>query len=283
MWTRCAIAETRPDVPTASACFVLPISNPANLVIFGAHMPPLREWLSRFAVPSLVSIGVTYAGLWWTQRRALREPVAPTVPLPLLSGTGKIAAAGIVLAAMASMLASAVGMRLGLPTCLAGLVTLGVVSLAARTSPWRFVREVSWGSLPLVAGLFILVEALDRSGAIRAISDALRAAADHAPSLTAAAAGLTVAVASNLINNLPVGLIAGMAAQMAHVAHNVSSGILIGVDLGPNLSVTGSLATLLWLTALRREGIHVKSRDFLRVGLLVMPPAVVLSLGWLWC
>ena len=29
---------------------------------------------------------------------------------------------------------------------------------------------------------------------------------------------------------------------------------LIGVDLGPNLSVTGSLATILWLTAIRREG-----------------------------
>jgi len=265
-----------------AASFVLPISNPANLVIFGDHIPPLPEWLARFAVPSMISISVTYAGLRWTQRRALRESVDTTMPIPFLSTAGRIAAAGIALAAVALMLASAAGMRLGLPACLAGLLTLVAVSLAARTSPWRFVSEVSWGVLALVAGLFILVEALDRSGAIRDIGDALQGAADHAPNLTATAAGLTIALTSNLINNLPAGLVAGMAAQMAHVAHTVSSGILIGVDLGPNLSVTGSLATLLWLAALRREGIKVKSWDFFKVGLLVMPSALVLSLGWLW-
>jgi arsenical pump membrane protein len=58
--------------------------------------------------------------------------------------------------------------------------------------------------------------------------------------------------------------------------------VLIGIDLGPNLSVTGSLATILWLTALRRDGVHVKARDFLKLGLVVMPPALLLALGGLW-
>ena len=31
-----------------AASFVLPISNPANLVVFGDHMPPLVEWLAPF-------------------------------------------------------------------------------------------------------------------------------------------------------------------------------------------------------------------------------------------
>ena len=48
--------------------------------------------------------------------------------------------------------------------------------------------------------------------------------------------------------------------------------------VGPNLSVTGSLATILWLAALRREGVQVRALDFLRLGLLVMPPALILSL-----
>jgi arsenical pump membrane protein len=53
--------------------------------------------------------------------------------------------------------------------------------------------------------------------------------------------------------------------------------VLIGVDLGPNLSVTGSLATILWLIALRREGEQIGAWQFLKVGLLVMPPALLLS------
>jgi arsenical pump membrane protein len=55
--------------------------------------------------------------------------------------------------------------------------------------------------------------------------------------------------------------------------------LLIGADLGPNLSITGSLATILWLTAIRREGVQVGFFQFLKVGLLVMPPALLLALG----
>jgi arsenical pump membrane protein len=62
------------------------------------------------------------------------------------------------------------------------------------------------------------------------------------------------------------------------VLAEVTGAILIGVDLGPNLSVTGSLATILWLIALRREGEHVGALRFLGLGLVVMPPALVLSL-----
>jgi len=54
--------------------------------------------------------------------------------------------------------------------------------------------------------------------------------------------------------------------------------MLIGVDLGPNLSVTGSLATILWLVVLRREGLDVGAWRFLRLGAVVMPPALVLSI-----
>jgi arsenical pump membrane protein len=96
---------------------------------------------------------------------------------------------------------------------------------------------------------------------------------------TAAGAGSAVALISNLINNLPTGLIAGGAVQSAHVPDAVTRAVLIGVDLGPNLSVTGSLATILWLTALRREGHHVGFGAFLKLGLVTMPPALVLALA----
>jgi arsenical pump membrane protein len=55
------------------------------------------------------------------------------------------------------------------------------------------------------------------------------------------------------------------------------SAVAIGIDLGPNLSVTGSLATVLWLTALRREKIDVTAWTFLRIGVWVMPVALLLA------
>ena len=177
------------------------------------------------------------------------------------------------------MTASALDWQLGLPTCLAGLVTLGWITLTERRSPWHFLREISWGVIPLVAGLFVLVEGLEQTGVIAALSQLLRTEAQRSDGLAAGAAGLLVGFVCNLMNNLPAGLIAGTAVQSAHAAANVAGSILIGVDLGPNLSVTGSLATILWLAALRREGLAVRALDFLKLGLVIMPPALLLSLG----
>jgi hypothetical protein len=58
-----------------------------------------------------------------------------------------------------------------------------------------------------------------------------------------------------------------------HLPLQVVGSMLIGVDLGPNLSVTGSLATILWLVALRREKIEISAWRFLWLGFLVMPLA----------
>jgi arsenical pump membrane protein len=264
-----------------AASFVLPISNPANLVIYGSHMPPLLEWLPRFALPSLISIVTTFIVLRVTQRKALRQTIRAEAETPLLSIGGKAAAAGIVATALALMAASARDWQLGLPTCIAGGLTAACVLIAARTPPWRVLRRISWGVLPLVAGLFVLVEALNKTGLIATLANMLRAAARHSQTQAAWGTGVLLAVACNLMNNLPAGLIAATAVQSAHVTPRITSAVLIGVDLGPNLSVTGSLATILWLSALRRDGHHVSAWSFLKLGLVVMPPALLLSLGGL--
>ncbi|MEE7548779.1 arsenic transporter, partial [Xanthomonas sp. Kuri4-1] len=54
-----------------AASFVLPISNPANLVLYGGHLPPLGEWLAAFGWPSLLAIGATFAMLRWAERGEL--------------------------------------------------------------------------------------------------------------------------------------------------------------------------------------------------------------------
>jgi arsenical pump membrane protein len=263
-----------------AASFVLPISNPANLVIYGSHMPPLLQWLPRFAIPSVLSILATYVVLRLTQRRALsEETLAQDAESSKLSRNGKLAAAGIALTAVALLASSGLGLQLGLPTAICGVVTAIAVLILKQSGPWEVLDGISWGVLPLVAGLFVLVEALDKTGLIRAIGDMLRSAAEQSETSTGWGAGVLIAFACNLMNNLPAGLIAGTAVQAANAPERITSAILVGVDLGPNLSVTGSLATILWLNALRREGLEVGAWSFLKLGLLVMPPALVLALG----
>ena len=252
-----------------AASFVLPISNPANLVLYGGQTPALLPWLRRFLLPSLASIAVTYYCL----KRALplSDQPARVEERTLLRGPGRLTLGGILLTALALLAVSAYDLPLGLPTCLAALSTAVVVLLTTRTSPLPIVQGVAWPVLLLVAGLFVLVEGLDHTGVVAMLARAL-------PHLPPIFAGAVLAVACNLMNNLPAGLLASSVVSSAHPPQAMVDSLLIGVDLGPNLAVTGSLATILWLNALRREGEHVTSRQFLRVGVKVMFPALGLAL-----
>lgn len=262
-----------------AASFVLPISNPANLVLFGERMPTLLEWLRYFLLPSVAAIAATFVLLRISQRQGLRGGVESSATEPLvLTGTAAIVGAGIGATAVVLLAASAYGADLGLPTFVCGAAVTALVLLIGRNSPTSVVRDISWSVLPLVAGLFILVEGLNHTGVLPALAEQLRRATAVSPRATAWGAGIITAIASNLINNLPTGLIAATTTHSAQSSPHITGAILIGVDLGPNLSVTGSLATILWLIALRREGEHVGAVRFLRLGICVMPPALILSL-----
>ena len=262
-----------------AASFVLPISNPANLVIYGSHMPPLLQWLPRYALPSVLSIGATYVVLRWTQRGELKQAVSADIDVPNLSAAGKMAAFGIAATAVVLLVSSGLDIQLGLPTFVAGVATALLVLTCSKSGPVGVVKNVSWGVLPLVAGLFVLVAALEKTGVTQALAGLLQDLVQDSATMAAWAAGVVLAVGCNLVNNLPAGLVAGRVVELAQVPGPVRSAVLIGVDLGPNLSVTGSLATILWLTALRREGQSVSAWAFLKLGVLVMPPALLLAIA----
>ncbi len=261
-----------------AASFVLPISNPANLVVFRGDMPALGSWLSMFLLASVVSIAATFALLRWTCNHDLQGSFDGTVEESQLQTAGKMTVAGLVLVSGVLLFASARGWDLGLPTFVAALVVAGIVCLRAKSNPWRLVKEISWSVLPLVAGLFILVGAVNSVGALHLAAHVLTALGQLRPTAGAMAAAFVVGIGTNLINNLPLGLIAGASVQSAHVTGALRNAVLIGIDLGPNLSVTGSLATILWLIAIRREGLDVSAWKFLKVGALVMPPALALAM-----
>jgi arsenical pump membrane protein len=262
-----------------AASFVLPISNPANLVLYGGHMPSLGIWLHSFALPSIVAIVITFATLRFSQRTLLRGECAVDVPVPRLSRPALMAFGGIALTAIVLLIASALDWQLGWPTCLAGIATAAVVQSSVRQTPIPLLRQISWSVLPLVAGLFVLVEALASTGMIASLARLLARSALNDVDLTAAGAGGLVALLSNVVNNLPAGLVAAQTLAMANPPRVVVDAVLIGVDIGPNLSITGSLATILWLTAIRREGQDVGFVSFLKVGAIVMIPAAVGAIG----
>lgn len=262
-----------------AASFVLPISNPANLVIYGSEMPSLKEWLTLYTLPSLFSIAITFIILFITQKKILhQETIADQEYLPLQRGA-KLALAGILFTTLLLLISSFLHWDLGIPTAAAGISTALTILILEKKNASDFMRHISWSVLPLVAGLFVLVEAVERTGIIVVLLQKLTAIADASTVKTTWMAGIITAFSSNLINNLPAGLIAGTSLAGSHVPDTVRSAILIGVDLGPNLSITGSLATILWLKELRKNGHEISSWQFLKLGFLIMIPALLAALS----
>lgn len=262
-----------------AASFVLPISNPANLVVFHNAMPPLGKWLMAFCIPSVLSILVTYVVMRWIFRHDLRATVVNDVELHALNGNGKIVLASLGLMVAALLTASAFGKDLGLPTCVVAVVITAVACLKERANPFVLAREISWETLALVGGLFILVDAMESIGAMRYTQQWLAWAQHMGIVASEMITGFAVGIANNLVNNLPLGLIAGSTLQSARAAAPIAQAVMIGVDLGPNLSITGSLATILWLIALRKEKLEVTFWDFLKIGAVAMPIALLASLA----
>ena len=199
-----------------AASFVLPISNPANLVLFGGHMPPLLDWLREFAVPSVLSIVVTGGALFLVTR----DDIAGKVEEPSearLSGAGKMALSGIGLAVVVLLAASAFRVDLGAPTLGVAAVALVLVMFQDRKALWETPKSVSWSVLPLVAGLFVVVEAINRVGALDASKRALAELGKLPPWRGDLAGAFGVTAVSNVINNLPSGLITGTAVVEGHV------------------------------------------------------------------
>ena len=54
----------------------------------------------------------------------------------------------------------------GLPTCVTAVAVTAVVSVRTRTNPLPLLREIGWSTLALVAGLFVMVDAVESSGAV---------------------------------------------------------------------------------------------------------------------
>jgi arsenical pump membrane protein len=262
-----------------AASFVLPISNPANLVVFHGAMPPLAKWMLSFGIPSVLSIVTTFFVLRWIFQNELRAGIENGVEEYILNSNGKLVVASVMLMVAVLLVASFFGKDLGLPTCLAALVITAVMCVRERSNPLTLAREISWETLALVGGLFVMVDAMVSVGAMECTKHWLAQAESLGVAAGQLATGFLVGTGNNLVNNLPLGLIAGRTVQATHVRTSLADAVLIGVDLGPNLSITGSLATILWLIALRREKLDVSFWDFFRIGIIAMPLALLAALA----
>ncbi len=261
-----------------SASLLLPVSNLTNLLAFHESGLSFARFGALMALPTVAAVGVEWAVISRFFAIDLRRPRhdesrPPRPHLPRFA----LAVVGLTLAGFA--LSSPLGIE-PVWVAAAGAAAISVPALASRaaggTAP-ALARAAEPGFLVFVLGLGVIVAAASDNGLASAVGDLLPAG-DSLLDLLAIAA--VSAILANLVNNLPATLL--LVPVAAAGGHGAILAVLIGVNIGPNLTYVGSLATLLWRRVLRAEDTDIELGEFLRLGALTVPAALVAATVLLW-
>jgi len=273
------------EVPFAFAVFYaagvapLVVGNPMNLVVAERAGIGFNAYALHMIPVALAGALTTYLVLAWSFREVLGDQAPalgawpPAPPLPR--------AAWLVVAALAAVLvAYPIVSFLDGPlwaVAVLGATACAVAAGRAGISPVVVARGVGWEILPFLAGAVVVADGLARVGAVEVLAGWFRSSPAPLPTVAGVAA-----VGSAVLNNHPMALLDTLAIERAGGGHPEVLAALVGGDLGPRLLPIGSLAGLLWLAILRQHGVRVSFGQFVRLGLVVTPPALAASLAVLW-
>jgi arsenical pump membrane protein len=283
-----------------SASLLLPVSNLTNLLAFAASGLAFGHFAALMAVPWLAAIGVEYvvfgrffaADLNVRPRRDRGRAGHDSADHDRADHDGAdhdgadhdgdtglpvftVIVVALTLAGFAG--ASVAGVNPAW-AAFAGAVVLAVRALARRrVAPASLVRAADLPFLLFVLSLGIVVKAVTDNGLGRALTPLLPGGTSL-PALLATAA--LAAALANVCNNLPAVLV--LLPLAAPSGAGAVLAVLLGVNIGPNLTYTGSLATLLWRRILQHHGSAPDLGEFTKLGLLTVPAGLVVGVLALW-
>ncbi len=273
-----------------TASFLLPVSNPINIIVLTTFKLDLWTFLRLLFIPALVVIGMNMLVFFILYRRQLRgsfEIKRLATPAIQHIGYFRYTCGVLLLVALAYIAASAAQFPLSIVAC-GGAALLLIGALRWKQTRIRDVgKHVSWSIFGFIAGMFILVRAVENTH-LTAQFGQLLLALSGGHSFGAVMVGTAgAAIGTNLINNVPMAVVLTSALHsVQHAALTTRLGFvaatIFGCDLGPNLTTVGSLATILWLLILRRRNIEVSGLDYFKVGIIVTPLMLVVGALTIW-
>lgn len=264
-----------------TASLVFPVSNLTNLLVYNRLGISFARFTVIMWLPNLVAAVVNLAIFLWLFRNRLPRVIPDTQEREAKTEPGWLRLSASVLA-VTLLLLFALGL-FGRPLWWASLAGGAVLLIAAVATRRIGVRQIAGDvSMPLfvfVVSMVVIVDGVERAWFDRVTLPF------PAPVLPALALGLGAGtIGSNIVNNVPMTVLAlsWLQHSPAPSLQPLAFGTLLGTNIGPALTTYGSLATMLWLSLVRRCGMDISTRAYMRVSLLTVPPVLLASGLTLW-
>ncbi|HEY8599428.1 MAG TPA: ArsB/NhaD family transporter [Thermomicrobiales bacterium] len=264
---------------------LLPISNLTNLLAYGLldlgfiNFARLMFWPQLAALA--VNIGVFFLIFRHQLPRRFDRDSLPARPEGVDPRFLRVSAVTLTLVLLALVVAGVRTWPIAIPALIGGVALAALGSGWRKVAPRAIVGEVSWSLIPFIIGMFTLIRGAERVWMAH-LGGWLTLAAHGLPDLLLVAFG--TGIGANLVNNIPmIGAAIGLLGNATPAAREpLALAAVLGANLGPTVTPFGSLATLLWLTIVRRKGEQLSTLEYMRVGILTAPPTLLAATVALW-
>jgi len=141
-----------------------------------------------------------------------------------------------------------------------------------------------------MVGIFLVVQGLKQAGVVENLASILTQATLLPNVVGVLAPSLIVTIGASFINNWPMTILGLMAIEQAVATLGLSGQALtslifsniIGNNLGPHFFPLGSLAIIMWLETMRKKGVRISLKDYLKIGSVLSLAEVLIASTILW-
>jgi arsenical pump membrane protein len=146
--------------------------------------------------------------------------------------------------------------------------------------------DINWDIVLFMLSIFLVVKGLTNVGVTDFLASLLVKANALPSVLGVLAPSLVVTVGASFMNNWPMTILGLLSIKQATVTGTALTGLIfsniIGNNLGPHFFPLGSLAILMWLETMRRRGVNISLKEYLKVGAVLSIVEVVVASLVLW-
>ncbi len=149
------------------------------------------------------------------------------------------------------------------------------------------LKNIDYVTLVLLAGLFLVIDGIDRVGIIDDLSQIIAKLGGGSLFLTYTIIVWFSVIASAFIDNIPytatmLPVVAGASAALGVDQTLLCFGLLVGATLGGNLTPVGASANIAACGILSKEGYEVSTKQFMRIGVPFTLAAVISGYILVW-